>query len=65
MAKKKKMKNKGNPKGNVLSISSLEVTRAHMPKYNGFGCGYGAHGTRGYNRNQEKKRFQREISWIW
>lgn len=41
----------------VGTISSLTVTRYHMPKYNAFVCRGGVHGDVKYNRSKEKKNF--------
>lgn len=41
----------------VGTISSLSVTRYHMPKYNAFVCKGGVHGDVKYNRSKEKKNF--------
>ena len=41
----------------VGTISSLTLTRYHMPKYNGFVCKGGVHGDVKYNRPKERKNF--------
>lgn len=41
----------------VGTISSLTVTRYHMPKYNAFVCRGGVHGDVKYNRLKERKNF--------
>lgn len=38
-----------------------QVTLSRMPKYNGYMCGYGAHGGSKYDRNKEKRALEREI----
>lgn len=43
----------------VDTISSLAVTRYHMPKYNAFVCRGGVHGDVKYNRSKERKNFFR------
>ena len=46
-------------KGAVWHMSSEQATLAKMPKYNGYACGYGAHGnanTIAQNRNVLGKR---------
>ena len=46
-------------KGAVWHMSSEQATLAKMPKYNGYACGYGAHGNTKYiaqNRNVLGKR---------
>lgn len=47
-------------KNNRLVIDSMTVWNAQKPRFNGFACGHGAHGKRGYNRNAEKRRFRNE-----
>lgn len=37
-------------KGEVWHMSSEQATLAKMPKYNGYACGYGAHGNAKYHR---------------
>ena len=44
-----------------LTISSLENTKSHMPHYNAYQGGYGAHGDRKYNRRKEKRKFERQM----
>ena len=51
MAKKNKA-----PKGNVIIIDAVTVWESQKPRYNGFACGYGAHGKRKYDRNKEKRK---------
>lgn len=41
-------------------ITSEQLFDAAKPKFNGFGCGYGAHGKAKYDRNKEKARARRE-----
>ena len=41
----------------VGTISSLTVTRYHMPKYNAFVCRGSVHGDVKYNRSKERKDF--------
>ena len=55
MAKKNRI-----PKTNHLVIDAVTVWEAQKPRYNGFACGHGAHGKRGYNRNAEKRK---PIDW--
>ena len=43
-------------KGAVWHMSSEQATLAKMPKYNGYACGYGAHGNTKYHRNVLGKR---------
>lgn len=51
MAKKKRT-----IKSNLLVIDAHTVWQSQKPRYNGFACGHGAHGKRGYNRNAEKRK---------
>lgn len=44
------------PKGNVIVIDAVTIWESQKPRYNGFACGHGAHGKRGYNRNAEKRK---------
>lgn len=55
--KKRKM-----PKNNVVWQQSVEeVTLAKMPRYNGYVCGYGAHGDIKYNRKKAKRTLNRQL----
>ena len=54
----KKMSKKKNQK--VLIISSMEIWEMRKPRYDGFACGHGAHGNKGYNRRKVKEQFRRE-----
>ena len=52
----------GAPKGNRFTVlTSIEATRMAKPRFDGYACGYGYHGRRGYDRNAEKRRFMAEI----
>ena len=42
-------------------LTGTEATLMRMPRYNGYACGNGAHGKRGYDRNAEKRRFREEV----
>lgn len=55
MAKKKKHA----PKSNIIVIDAMTVWQMQKPRYNGFACGYGFHGKRGYDRNAEKRKMMR------
>jgi len=44
----------------VLIISSMEIWEMRKPRYDGFMCGHGAHGNKGYNRRKAKEQFRRE-----
>lgn len=48
------------PKGNTFVIDAVTIWESQKPKYNGFGCGYGAHGKLKYDRNAEKRK---PIDW--
>lgn len=50
---------KSEDKLHVGTISSLAVTRYHMPKYNGFVCRGGPHGDLKYSRAKERKSFDK------
>lgn len=52
MSKKKNQK--------VLIISSMEIWEMRKPRYDGFACGHGAHGSKKYNRRKVKEQFRRE-----
>lgn len=45
----------------VRVLTSEQHTLMRMPKFNGFGGGYGAHGNVKYNRRKEKQRLQKEL----
>lgn len=50
------------PKNNVVwRQSSEEATLAGKPRYNGFACGYGAHGPAMYSRARAKQAWQRRM----
>lgn len=53
MAKKKA------PKNGPLVIDAMTIWQAQKPQYNGFACGHGTHGKRGYDRNTEKRKMMR------
>ena len=52
MAKKKTQK--------VMVISAMEIWEMRKPRYDGFACGHGAHGHKGYDRRKVKEQFRRE-----
>lgn len=54
MSKKKK-------NTSVLRISSVENTLRQMPHYNAYQGGYGAHGSKKYNRRKNKEQFRKEM----
>ena len=43
-------------KNKKVIVDATVVWKALKPQYNGFICGYGYHGKRGYNRNAEKRK---------
>ena len=45
----------------VFYMSAEENTLRQMPKYNPYACGHGAHGHKGYNRRQEKRKFRKDL----
>ncbi len=44
----------------VAIISAIEIFEMQKPQYNGYLCGYGAHGSKGYNRRKVKEQFRKE-----
>ena len=54
-------KKKVSKSGAVWHKSAVENTLDHMPKYNGFACGHGAHGDTKYNRAKAKRAWQNEL----
>ena len=58
MSKKKRK----TPKGNVVwRQSAEEATLAKKPRYNGFACGHGAHGSAKYDRTKAKRAWQKTL----
>ena len=58
MSKKKRKA----PKGNVVwHQSAEEATLAKKPRYNGFACGHGAHGSAKYDRTKAKRAWQKTL----
>lgn len=47
------MKRKKNKK---VVVDAATIWNAQKPQYNGFMCGYGHHGKKGYDRNAEKRK---------
>lgn len=47
--------------GSIRILSSREATRLAMPRFNGFACGYGAHGNIKYNRAKEKSAWKKSL----
>jgi hypothetical protein len=45
----------------VRVLTSEQHTLMHMPKFNGFGGGYGVYGDVKYNRKKEKQRLRKEL----
>ena len=48
-------------KGAVWHMSSEQATLAKMPKYNGYACGYGAHGNAKYHRAKSKHAWKAQM----
>lgn len=48
-------------KGTVWHMSSEQATLAKMPKYNGYACGYGAHGNVKYHRVKSKRAWKAQM----
>ena len=58
MSKKKRKA----PKGSVVwHQSAEEATLAKKPRYNGFACGHGAHGSAKYDRTKAKRAWQKTL----
>ena len=50
------------PKGNVVwRQSAEEATLAGKPRYNGFACGHGAHGSAKYSRAAAKRDWRKQL----
>lgn len=45
----------------VWRQSAEEATLAVKPRYNGFACGHGAHGSAKYSRARAKQAWQRQV----
>lgn len=52
MAKKSRKKRNANQ----MTIDAMTIWNIQKPRYNGFSCGYGVHGKRGYDRNAMKRQ---------
>ena len=53
---------RGGRRGNVVwRQSAEEATLAHKPRYNGYACGHGAHGSNKYNRAQTKHAWREQL----
>ena len=50
------MSKKKLPKTSTMTIDAMTIWESQKPRYNGFACGHGAHGKRGYNRNAMKRK---------
>ena len=55
--KRQQIKNEGP----VIHLTGVEATLLQKPRFNGFACGYGAHGDTKYNRAKEKIHFARAM----
>lgn len=42
-------------------ITSEQIFDAQKPQWNGWGCGYGPHSDRKYNRTKSKRAWKREV----
>jgi hypothetical protein len=49
----------------VMTITAGMRFDADKPRYNGFGCGHGAHGSRGYDRGAAKREHARSLRFDW
>ena len=45
----------------VLIISAMEIWEMRKPRYDGYTCGHGAHGSKKYNRRKVERQFRKEI----
>lgn len=43
----------------VATITAIDIFEMRKPQYNGYSCGYGAHGNKKYNRRKVKRDFDR------
>lgn len=50
------MSKKNLPKTDKMVIDAMTIWESQKPQYNGFSCGYGAHGKSKYDRNKEKRK---------
>ena len=57
----KKKKNKVSKNGPVYHRTAEQATLDKMPKYNGYAIGHGPIGDTRYNRNKEKRSWEREL----
>lgn len=57
----KKRKRKVPKTGAVWRQTADEATLAQNPRYNGFACGHGAHGSAKYNRTKENRAWQKQL----
>lgn len=57
----KKRKKRVAKTGPVWHLSAEEATLATKPHYNGYACGYGAHGSTKYNRTKQKRVWKAQI----
>lgn len=53
------MSRKKKQKITIMHLDSIENTRLHKPKYNGWQTGHGVHGDTSYNRNKERRELRR------
>lgn len=58
----KKHKRKVPKTGAVWRQTADEATLAQNPRYNGFACGHGAHGSAKYNRAKENRAWQKQMT---
>lgn len=45
----------------VWHQSAEEATLVKKPRYNGFACGHGAHGSAKYDRNKQKREWRKQL----
>ena len=58
----KKRKKRVAKTGPVWHLSVEEATLATKPHYNGYACGYGAHGSTKYNRVKQKRAWKAQLN---
>ena len=61
MSRRKKRKAKVPKTGAVWHLSAEEATMLAKPRYNGFACGHGPHGTAKYDRARSKRAWKQDL----
>lgn len=60
-AKRKAAKAQKTASNVVWHQSAEEATLVKKPRYNGFACGHGAHGSAKYDRNKQKREWRKQL----